>query len=278
MRCMSFTPDRKTKATALSVHIVRVVLDSIAGHKPIFIVPLFQRESSLNAFQLLRSLSCSFILAPLRWLNVLLPSGRRLLAYHIGCLNCRIPHVFGCFMLRDVCWLHTPVKIYQRVIFSSRSRLRRVLLLFVVYLLFAICTASTMFPFSDEVDVSNLTWPNMIKGCCFYSLNIFMCWRIGSHAFHLCLSTEEESCLRTRSAWRLDFITRVPLSFHDFNTLVFRFILTFISWVVVLVFVRPIRCEGWCIRCHLFPINIISQFSCSSSWSSWFLREHWYYL
>ena len=187
----SFTPDRKTKATALSVHIVRVVLDSIAGHKPIFIVPLFQRESSFNAFQLLRSLSCSFILAPLRWLNVLLPSGRRLLAYHIGCLNCRIPHVFGCFMLRDVCWLHTPVKIYQRVIFSSRSRLRRVLLLFVVYLLFAICTASTMFPFSDEVDVSNLTWPNMIKGCCFYSLNIFMCWRIGSHASHWCLSTEE---------------------------------------------------------------------------------------
>ena len=143
----SFTPDRKTKATALSVHIVRVVLDSIAGHKPIFIVLLFQRESSFNAFQLLRSLSCSFILAPLRWLNVLLPSGRRLLAYHIGCLNCRIPHVFGCFMLRDVCWLHTPVKIYQRVIFSSRSRLRRVLLLFVVYSLFAICMANICFLF-----------------------------------------------------------------------------------------------------------------------------------
>ena len=65
----SFTPDRKTKATALSVHIVRVVLDSIAGHKPIFIALLFQRESSLNAFQLLHSLSFSFILAPLRWLN-----------------------------------------------------------------------------------------------------------------------------------------------------------------------------------------------------------------
>ena len=123
-----FTPNRKTKDTASSVHIVREVLDSIAGLKPIFIALLFQRESSLNAFQILQSLSYSFIPVPLRWSNVLLIYPVRemaVLAYHVGCSHCCIPHVFGCYILWDVRWLHASVKIYQLMTFSSRSRLRR---------------------------------------------------------------------------------------------------------------------------------------------------------
>ena len=94
-------------------------------------------------------------------------------------------YVAGCLLASYAC-----EDISTRDIFLSLSASPGIVTICCVL---ALCNlhGKHMFPFSVEVDVSNLTGPNMIKGCCFYSPNIFMCRRIGPHAFHPCLSTEE---------------------------------------------------------------------------------------